>query len=158
MTCTNKAAALYFIKAYLRANQVWIHFFLYSKLDGGERSASLPSRITPEKGNCRYPFNRMPAGPRGGLDVLEKTKIPCHYSRSSAVLPNPRPSYYTDKAIQNPSPRFIRSVTLHYCPSRPKNLVFLFFLQIIGKQPVRRPRTRWDNNRDLKVISSDIIQ
>jgi hypothetical protein len=111
MTCTNKVIPLYFIKTCPGATQIWLPFSLNSKLDVSERSALLPSRITPEKGNCWYPFNRMSAGPRGGLDVLEKTKIPCHYCRSSAVSPNPRPSYYTDKAIQNTSPRFIKFVT-----------------------------------------------
>jgi hypothetical protein len=70
--------------------EVQVHTFLTSVLDGGEWSASRPSRFTPRE---RVPGNHWIGGwlgPRGGLDAMVKkfpipAGTPDHPVRSPAL-------------------------------------------------------------------------
>jgi hypothetical protein len=44
--------------------EVYLHAFLTSALDGGQWSASRPSRFTPREGAPRYPLDRRLGGPQ----------------------------------------------------------------------------------------------
>jgi hypothetical protein len=63
------------MKAYWRVD-VWLHAFLTSTLDGGEWSASLPGRFSPRESAAGTHWIGGWVGPRTGLDVVVKTKIP----------------------------------------------------------------------------------
>jgi hypothetical protein len=54
---------------------VKIYIFLTTALVGGEWSASLPGRFTPEERAPRYGLDKRLDGPRAGLDDMERRTI-----------------------------------------------------------------------------------
>jgi hypothetical protein len=81
--------------------EVWLHAFLISALDGGEWSASSPSRFTPRE---RAPGTHWIGGwlsPRVVLDAVVKRKIPSPRRESNPKTPIVQPvaQRYTDWAI-----------------------------------------------------------
>jgi hypothetical protein len=78
---------------------VWIHVFLTSALDGGERSSSHPGHITPGERATGTHWIEGWVGPRAGLNDVERRKIlplPGLELRPAAV--QPVASRYTDCA------------------------------------------------------------
>jgi hypothetical protein len=73
----------------VRAQEVYLHAFLTSALDGGERLASRPVLFTAQGKSPWYPLVGVWVGPRAVLDAVVKRKIPspCRDSNSRSSSP-----------------------------------------------------------------------
>jgi hypothetical protein len=67
--------------------EVWLHAFLTSALDGGERSASRPDRFTPRERAAGTHWIGGWVGPRAFLDAVVKRKIPSPHRESNPKTP-----------------------------------------------------------------------
>ena len=78
----------------------WTYSFMTTALEGGEGSASRPSRSLPP-GNTRYPLNRRLGGPQGRSGQVRKISPPPGFDLRTV---QPVASRYTDYATR-PTPR-----------------------------------------------------
>jgi hypothetical protein len=81
--------------------EVWLHAFLTSSLDGGEWSASHPGYFTPRERATGTYLKGGWMGPRAGLDMVLKRKIPSPHGESNPdhLIVQPIASCYIDRAI-----------------------------------------------------------